>query len=36
MYVSFVEGVHMAVWQKAVGKKGKENEFREREKLITR
>lgn len=35
VYVSFVERVHMAIWQKAIGEKGKKNEFWERQELIT-
>lgn len=34
IYVSFVEGVHVAIWQKAIGEKGKKDEFWERQELI--
>jgi hypothetical protein len=34
IYVSFVEGIHMAIRQEPIGKKGKEHEFWERQKLI--
>ena len=34
VYISFVEGVHMAIWQKSVGKQREENEFGQSKKFV--
>lgn len=35
VYVSLMEGIHVSVREKAIGEEGKENEFREGQKLVT-
>ena len=34
VYISFMEGVHVAIWQKSVGKQREENKFRQSEKFV--
>ena len=34
VYVSFVEGIHMTIRQKAVGEEGEKNKFGKGEKLV--
>ena len=34
VYISFMEGVHVAIWQKSVGEQGEQNELRKSEKFV--
>lgn len=34
VYISFMEGIHMAIWQKPIGKQREKNKFGKSEKFL--